>query len=158
MSPQIAEFKRFTEVPVVVLLLVFSLTKHQNNDNQHSLPYSGHSGMPLQNDSAQRKYRVLLCLQYCRTVEMPPLWLQKDTDSFNQSGSQDSCPPYRFKKTVICVQVRRIGCQDCGCCARERLDFCPGTNVTYTKWLAKFVLALRAQMSISAVAELTGLH
>ena len=28
----------------------------------------------------------------------------------------------------------------------------------YTKWLAKFVLALRAEMSIRAVAQLTGLH
>lgn len=56
------------------------------------------------------------------------------------------------------MQVRRIRCQDCGGYVRERLDFCHGPNVTYTKWLAKFVLALRAQMSISAVAELTGLH
>jgi len=38
------------------------------------------------------------------------------------------------------------------------LDFCPRQGVSYTKWLAKFVLALRADMSISAVAKHTGLH
>ena len=49
-------------------------------------------------------------------------------------------------------------CRDCGSHARERLDFCPRQGVSYTKWLAKFVLALRADMSISAVAKHTGLH
>ena len=35
----------------------------------------------------------------------------------------------------------------------------PGvSHVSYTKWLAKYVLALRAHMSITAVAEFTGLH
>lgn len=49
-------------------------------------------------------------------------------------------------------------CRDCGSHARERLDFCPRQGVSYTKWLAKYVLALRADMSISAVAKHTGLH
>lgn len=56
------------------------------------------------------------------------------------------------------MQVRRVHCQDCGSHARERLDFCPQQGVGYTKWLAKYVLALRADMSIRAVAEHTGLH
>ena len=56
------------------------------------------------------------------------------------------------------MQVRRIRCKGCGSFARERLDFCAGRNVTYTKWLAKFVLALREHMSIHAVAQFTGLH
>jgi hypothetical protein len=30
--------------------------------------------------------------------------------------------------------------------------------VAYTKWLVKYVLALRREMSISAVAKFTGLH
>ena len=46
----------------------------------------------------------------------------------------------------------------CGSFARERLDFCAGPNITYTKWLAKYVLALREQMSIHAVTQFTGLH
>jgi len=49
----------------------------------------------------------------------------------------------------------------CSCCkafARERLDFCPGPNLAYTKWLVQFVLALRKEMSITAVARFTGLH
>ena len=49
-------------------------------------------------------------------------------------------------------------CNDCGAFARERLDFCPGSNVSYTKWLGKYVLALRADMSIRATAEHSGLH
>jgi len=51
-----------------------------------------------------------------------------------------------------------VHCRDCGSHARERLDFCPRQGVSYTKWLAKYVLALRADMSISAVAKHTGLH
>jgi transposase len=51
-----------------------------------------------------------------------------------------------------------VHCEDCGSHARERLDFCPSQGVGYTKWLAKYVLALRADMSIRAVAEHTGLH
>jgi transposase len=42
--------------------------------------------------------------------------------------------------------------------ARERLSFCPAPNVAYTKWLVKYVLALRREMSITAVAKFTGLH
>ncbi len=38
------------------------------------------------------------------------------------------------------------------------MDFCPKPNVGYTKWLVKYVLALRADMSITAVARHTGLH
>ena len=30
--------------------------------------------------------------------------------------------------------------------------------MTYTKWLVKYVLALRREMSIAAVAKFTGLH
>lgn len=56
------------------------------------------------------------------------------------------------------VRIRRVHCRDCGSHARERLDFCPRQGVSYTKWLAKYVLALRADMSISAVARHTGLH
>ncbi len=90
-------------------------------------------------------------------VELPMLRLQANTDPSNQSVSLDPWATH-WLKTLICVQVRRIHYKHCGSCARERLDFCSGPNVTYTKWLAKFVLALRAQMSISAIAELTGLH
>lgn len=66
--------------------------------------------------------------------------------------------PIGLKKTIICVQVMRIRCEDCGSFARQRLDFCPKPNVTYTKWLAKYVLALREHMSIHAVSQFTGLH
>ena len=56
------------------------------------------------------------------------------------------------------VESSEKGCKECGALAREPLGFCPAKNVGYTKWLAKFVLALRAEMSIRAVAQFTGLH
>lgn len=49
-------------------------------------------------------------------------------------------------------------CKDCGARAREVLEFCPSPKVSYTKWLAKYVLALRAEMSIRATAKHAGLH
>lgn len=55
------------------------------------------------------------------------------------------------------VWVRRVVCAACGASLREPLAFCPGSHVGYTKWLAKYVLALRRHLCISAVAELTGL-
>lgn len=38
------------------------------------------------------------------------------------------------------------------------LEFCPSAKVSYTKGLAKYVLALRAEMSIRATAKHAGLH
>lgn len=56
------------------------------------------------------------------------------------------------------VAVRRIRCSDCGASSHEPIAFCPESHVRYTKWAARFVLALRAEMSISAVSKFTGLH
>ena len=54
-----------------------------------------------------------------------------DIDQTNLFGQVHGLP-IGFKKTTICVQVRRIRCQDCGCFARERIDFCPDTPVSDT--------------------------
>ena len=56
------------------------------------------------------------------------------------------------------MQARRVRCESCEVFARERLSFCPAPNLTYTKWLVKYVLALRREMAITAVAKFTGLH
>jgi transposase len=56
------------------------------------------------------------------------------------------------------VATRRIVCRACGASTQEPLDFCPNPYVRYTQWAARFVLALRAEMSIKAVASFTGLH
>jgi len=56
------------------------------------------------------------------------------------------------------VAVRRIKCRKCGTSSHEPIAFCPGSHVRYTKWAARFALALRAEMSISAVSKFTGLH
>jgi transposase len=56
------------------------------------------------------------------------------------------------------VVLRRIKCHDCGASSHEPVSFCPDPYVRYTKWAARFVLALRAEMSISAVSKFTGLH
>jgi transposase len=65
---------------------------------------------------------------------------------------------YRFKKTLMRVAVRRIKCRSCGVSSHEPVAFCPDPYVRYTKWAARFVLALRSEMSIAAVAKFTGLH
>jgi len=56
------------------------------------------------------------------------------------------------------VAIRRVLCSNCGACAQEPIPFCAGPYLTYTKWLAQYVLALRKEMSIQAVAKFTGLH
>jgi transposase len=38
------------------------------------------------------------------------------------------------------------------------MAFCAGPYLRYTKWVAKYVLGLRKEMSIRAVAQFTGLH
>jgi transposase len=56
------------------------------------------------------------------------------------------------------VAVRRIRCRECGKSGHEAITFCPDPYVRYTKWVAQFILALRREMSIKAVAGFTGLH
>lgn len=68
------------------------------------------------------------------------------------------CLHVGFKQTILRVEIRRVQCLDCGGSAQEPLPFCAGPNRTYSKWLAKYALFLRKDMSISATAQLTGLH
>lgn len=56
------------------------------------------------------------------------------------------------------VSIRRITCAACGKSSHEPISFCPRPYVRYSKWLARFVLALRPEMSIKAVSKITGLH
>jgi transposase len=63
-----------------------------------------------------------------------------------------------LKKVIIRVMTRRIVCQDCHKSMQEPISFCGGAYARHTKWLARFVIALRAEMSIRGIARLTGLH
>ena len=63
-----------------------------------------------------------------------------------------------FKKTIMRVATRRILCRNCGASTQEPISFCSDSYVRHTKWAARFVLGLRAEMSIKAVARFTGLH
>ena len=56
------------------------------------------------------------------------------------------------------VAIRRVRCRDCGVSLQEPITFCPDPYVRYTKWAAQYVLGLRPEMSIKAVAKFTGLH
>lgn len=63
-----------------------------------------------------------------------------------------------LKRTIMRLATRRVLCQQCGASVQEPIDFCPDPYARHTKWVARFVLALRAEMSIKAVAGFTGLH
>jgi len=63
-----------------------------------------------------------------------------------------------LKRTLMRIATRRILCQECGASLQEPIDFCASPYARHTKWVARFVLALRAEMSIKAVAGFTGLH
>lgn len=63
-----------------------------------------------------------------------------------------------YKKTIMRVATRRIICKDCRASIQEPIDFCSDSHVRFTKWTAHFVLGLRVEMSIKAVAHFTGLH
>jgi transposase len=56
------------------------------------------------------------------------------------------------------VSIRRIRCSQCNASHQEPIKFCPDPYARITKWAARFVLALRKDMSIKAVAERTGMH
>lgn len=56
------------------------------------------------------------------------------------------------------MSLRRIRCYECGAFAQEPISFCPGPYARHTKPLARYVIGLRSQMSIRAVAQLTGLN
>jgi len=66
--------------------------------------------------------------------------------------------PIGFKKVLLRVRVRRIRCTNCGAFAQEPLSFCSQPYVRHTRCLARYVIGLRSEMSISAVARFTGLH
>lgn len=137
---------------------VVSKIKQQVYDNQHTLPYPGGPRIPLQKDRAQGAHGVLSHSWSCQTTALPLLRFKEHDGREHWRAAAGSRRAHRLKKTVLVVPVRRVRCQDCSACARERLDFCPGPNVSYTKWLAAYVLALRADMSIRATAQHSGLH
>lgn len=56
------------------------------------------------------------------------------------------------------VALRRIVCRGCGASVQEPIAFCSGPYVRFTTWAARFVIALRAEMSIKGVAKFTGLN
>lgn len=66
--------------------------------------------------------------------------------------------PIGMRQMRLRVNLRRIRCHECGGFAQEPLSFCPSPFTRHTKRLARYVLGLRTEMSIRAVARFTGLH
>jgi len=56
------------------------------------------------------------------------------------------------------LTTRRIVCRGCGASTQEPITFCSDSYVRHTKWAARFVLALRSEMSIKATARFAGMH
>ena len=59
-------------------------------------------------------------------------------------------------KTIFEVPVYRLNCQDCSSCCREELLFC-SKWARYTHAVARYVIDLRSEMSIKALADHVGL-
>jgi transposase len=56
------------------------------------------------------------------------------------------------------VKMHRIRCHKCGAYQMEQLPFLPSAHARYTRALARTVIELRPEMSISALAEYFNLH
>ena len=56
------------------------------------------------------------------------------------------------------VKMHRLRCRNCAAYLMEKLPFIPSEKVRYTKALARTVIELRPEMSLSAIANYFGLH
>ncbi len=79
------------------------------------------------------------------------------TPTFIQTRTIQSLPIGRHRFFVR-VKMHRIRCSDCGAYLMEKLPFISSEKVRYTKVLARTVIDLRPEMSISALAKYFGLH
>jgi len=60
-------------------------------------------------------------------------------------------------KTSFNVITHRLRCHNCGAYRMERLDFLPASKSCFIKAVARSVIELRKEMTITAVAEYTNL-
>ena len=79
------------------------------------------------------------------------------TPTFIQTRTIQSLPIGRHRFFVR-VKMHRIRCRDCDAYLMEKLPFIPSDKARYTKVLARTVIDLRPEMSISALAKHFGLH
>ncbi len=91
----------------------------------------------------------IVCLK-CRSSNISIIYTGKTRDIRGLSIG--------LRRMVFRVQIRRVRCHECGSYAQEPISFCPGQYARITKYLARYVLALRSAMSISDTAHFTGLH
>ena len=56
------------------------------------------------------------------------------------------------------VKMHRIRCHDCGAYVMEKLPFVPSEKARHTRGLARTVVELRSEMSISAISDYFDLH
>lgn len=66
--------------------------------------------------------------------------------------------PVGKKKQIIRVRVHRLLCHECGGYRQEAKPFVSGDKVRHTRSMERYVMDLRKEMSIKAVAEFTGLN
>ena len=79
------------------------------------------------------------------------------TPTFIQNRTIQSLPIGRHRFFVR-VKMHRIRCNDCDAYLMEKLPFIPSEKTRYTNVLARTVIELRPEMSISAIAKYFGLH
>ena len=66
--------------------------------------------------------------------------------------------PMGIKNLILRVKMHRIRCSACGVDQMESLHFLPAPKCHYTKSIVKYVIKLRAHMTISAIANLLQLN
>ncbi len=66
--------------------------------------------------------------------------------------------PIGSHRFFVRVKMHRIRCSDCAAFLMEKLPFITSEKARYTKALARTVIELRPEMSISAIAKYFGLH
>lgn len=95
----------------------------------------------------KQKPKLFKCSN-CQSFNVQPYFLKKRKIQALPVGS---------KKQILAVDIHRLKCHDCDSYKQESLSFAD-EHKRYSHKLARYVIELRAQMTIAAVANLTGLN
>ncbi len=96
-----------------------------------------------------KRQRDKFCCPTCASPFITPTWVY---DRLIQGL------PFGKHRFSLRVKMHRIRCHNCNAYQMERLAFLPSAQARYTRTLARTIIELRSEMSISAIANYFGLH